>query len=361
MVGERLQSDFLQGPELLERENAPRERGEHAGESADLADAEPPVTPLDPEHEQGGDGAAQRHGEGTPPHGLRHGAAASPRTGRGGGPSGQHRVHHPREVERPPGLVPAVRLGHRHEDVPDELRGEDDAQDRNDAVDAGSEDCRNRTQQCQEQDVRDRVGQVRRRGQGIEVLGRHCGRNEHRSGHGRHAERPHESVQPRARPRSGYSGAQQGQRDHEQCRVGGEPARVGEGRERLRHQRCDDERVHEVPDDVQHGRDGGAPPEDPLIGHPSSRTQARQARHQRCRVEQDDVEDDDLHGRVWNEGDACCEAEGDHSGHQDESGGPRPPPAVPSLARQGGHHAGECHIRSLGRCLDPPKRSRFVP
>jgi hypothetical protein len=208
VVGDRLPPDLVQGPELGEREDGPRERSDHARESADLAEVEAPVTPLDPEDGEGGDGAAQRHGEGTPPDGLLRDASGPPGTRRGGSTGGQHRVHHPREVERPPWLVTVPRLGRRHQDVADELGGEDRAQGGDRAVDAGSQHGRHRAQQRQEQDVRDRVRQVRRRGQGVGVLGRHRGRDEHRGGDSGHAERAHEPVQPGARPRSGHPGAQ---------------------------------------------------------------------------------------------------------------------------------------------------------
>jgi hypothetical protein len=66
VVGGRLAPDLVQRPELLKGEGAPGQRGEHAGEGADLAHAQPAVSPLEGEHGEGGHGTDQRHDQGVP-------------------------------------------------------------------------------------------------------------------------------------------------------------------------------------------------------------------------------------------------------------------------------------------------------
>jgi hypothetical protein len=319
VVGGRLPADLVQRPELVEREDGPCQRDEHAGEGADLAHAESPVAPFDPEDREGRDRAGQRYGEGMPPDGRRGGGpAVPPRTRCGGGGSGEHGVRHPRQVERPPGLVSIACLCRRQQDVADELGREDHAEHRDDAVDAGAQDGRDRAEQGQQQDVRDRVRQVRRRRQGVQVRRRHRGRDEHRRRHGRHPERADQPVEPRAGLRPGHSGAQQGQGDEDERRVGRQPEHVGDGREGLLRQRGDRKGVHEGAGDVQDGCGRRAPPDQPLLRHPSGGAEAENGRQERGGVEQHDVEDEELDGRVWNEGDAHGEAECDDGGQQDD-------------------------------------------
>ena len=344
VVGGGLPAHLVQRAHLLEGDGRPAESGQQAAQRAHRAHADAGLSPLQGQHDQAGEVARQRKGEGPPP-GARTGVGGrvvvkALRAGQHRGRAGEQRRGHPAQIDRSAEQEGALRLRARHQDVADQLEGEGQREQQQGAVTVESSYRDDRGQKGQQQHVRHRIGQGRRVGlQAGHVQPR---REDEGRDDGGHAERADGAVQPGRGTEARHPDMDECEQVQRDQWIDREVGQFGERREGAR--RGGVQREEQVADHGERPRRADRPPRDPLGPHASCGASAEGCRAERYDVVGDQVVEQAFAGGVRNAPDPCGE-QGCRA-HRSECEQPVGPARGRAITSHGGTRRRPCHIRN---------------